>query len=594
MVQQNKTAEFNEYKPEWYIICYQILFKLYEIASMNPKRQKTENISIDIMGVLSVVLHWLAANPPWATSNLALTCHVLYEQCRGNIRTNRCDVSLENLEWFELLGESRYWLCVYAADCGKTDFIDAIITSDQVTTNTFEEFLFAIAKRDDTQMLSWAKKKFPYNDWSNADRHFTNQGAVKILENNRVPIRRKYVYDCDFEAFMRLRNHSLLTKDILSDNVLNTMAQQWPLRGVQYLHENWVNFDVKAIYKERLIRKDPHTIDWIWETFSSTVDLKKITTDIVMSPTESTRYDISLSVFKVLHKRCNFNLSQIQALPIDIFRVQLRKRYQKILIWILETTNYLPEANYFCLLCSKNIRFERLEQLRKFNFTKDQTAYLESIGQPQLIKKLLDCNFPQTSRLVEIAISKENISLCELYSQYPKLRQKFHWPTKVGAWSEVKFFDWLENVIPIDESNARALAETSIASNNAFIFKWLLDRIPGDYERLEYLIQDYYDDTLAFAMVLYRKQKIVLNIDDSYEFRHRQIVLDFWSDYPDSMLDPECMYRSFNWDLVCDFETYKKWESYSVGLNLDTRFRDSMPERDFQLYLQTKNKSGKT
>jgi len=92
------------------------------------KRQRIE--SIDIMEVLSVVVHWLAANSPWTTSNLALTCRTLRQQCRGKIRTNLHDVSLENWEWFEFLGESRYWLCTYAADLGDTDLIDAIITSD--------------------------------------------------------------------------------------------------------------------------------------------------------------------------------------------------------------------------------------------------------------------------------------------------------------------------------------------------------------------------------------------------------------------------------------------------------------------------------
>lgn len=565
-----------------------VSLKITSMDFQSSKRRKIEDTAIDVMEVLSVVLNWLVANPSWTTSNLALTCRTLHQQCQDNVRTNRYDVSLTNLKWFEFLGESRYWLCVYAADRGNTDFIDTIITSDQVTSDTFEEFLYAIAKRDDTRMFLWAKHKFPHNDWDEVSTHFVGCGAVKILERNWFPVQ----WDCDygygFEEFMRLRNHNFLTIATLSENVLNNLAKRWSLQGLQYLYENWVGFNVEIIYEYQLKRKDPYAIDWIWETFSSTVDLKKITTDIVMNPAGSTRYNISLSVFKVLHKRCKFDLLQIQALSIDIHQAKLYGYFQKVLIWILETTNHLPEANYFCLLCSENIQFEKLERFRKFNFTKDQAAYLESITKPRLIKKLLDCNFPQTSRLVEIAVSQQNIKLCEFYLQYPKLRTKFRWPAKLGNLSDVKFLNWLENIIPIDESKARTLAEQTIKNGYVFVFKWLLDRISGDYERLKYLIQDYYDGTLAFAMVLYRKQKLVLNTEDSYEWRHGQIVLDFWSDYP------EYMCYTFDWDLVHDFETYKKWESHMRNFDLDAHFRDTMSERDFQLYLQTKNKSGGT
>lgn len=561
-----------------------------EIEDQAPKRRKSVHVDLDYVELLSVVLEWIKERPPFSTSNLALTCRRFYQQLEYCIRTDRRDVTLDNLDWFEWLGESRYELCKYAAKNRDTNFIDKVIPSNQVTQRTFDSLLDSVAKLDSVDMFNWLKSKFTENDFDDAPEVLFESGSVNILFSLGTTLP-----DTLFDLNLHFNIFSSFRKSppefAFNHEWLRTSSLHWPLVGLKELIGIGVELDICGIYDRSIQWDRLDVIEWIWQNFSHKFNLVEQTT-----VTLKNFYKLPhLDTFQLLHKRCPLKFVEIQKRAFQFGTIE--KKEVPSLLWLVEKSGVLLEVTYFAILGTEKIRPATLEKLRCFPFSVDNVQYLKHVKNPKLVQYLFDQGFPKTRLLVEFAIRKNYLELCQFYWRIPEMREFFSWPVHNFSLGEsLEFWQWLIEILPICKCNAYRVAKQAIRANNFEVFATVFPKVSKSKRKdLLDLIKDC-NPSYVFLTEFYTLCGTIPGLSKIWPESpvpahlvapsHRKYVLDFWSQ------NPLILETDIDAEWIDDYDTYVRLKHIICSAYDRTPFfAENWSERDFQLYLSSLEES---
>lgn len=117
---------------------------------LNDSKRRRLSI-VDPLEILRFVAQWLAENNQ-TSSNLLLTCKSIYGAAK--LKTNRLDVTVENLPWMLSLGADRYDLALYAARAGNLTYLEHVLPEcGNKFSKLFRDELIENAFRSDSKQL---------------------------------------------------------------------------------------------------------------------------------------------------------------------------------------------------------------------------------------------------------------------------------------------------------------------------------------------------------------------------------------------------------------------------------------------------------
>jgi hypothetical protein len=226
-----------------------------------PKRRKIE---YDYREGLAAVLRWLEDRPYCGTSHLALTCVALKGNLRIerngrliSMRTQRADVSLNNLKFFESLGACRYELCEDAAGNDDVVFLNKVLKTDHITFDLVDKIIDTACRLDSVELLLWAQLHTSELHQRNLISKALKHSATKILDvvANRGSLS-QHVTD-KLKSFKWLEEHF---PECTEPYVADEMFLDMEVDLLDHLKQIGWEIPYRAIYKWS---EDPEVIDWL-------------------------------------------------------------------------------------------------------------------------------------------------------------------------------------------------------------------------------------------------------------------------------------------------------------------------------------------
>ena len=474
-----------------------------------PKRRKIE---YDCEPGLQIVLNWMEDQLTFTTINLLLCCKAL----RGEreVRTNRYDVCLSNLEFFEWIGEDRYTLCAYAAGNGDLKFLNTIIKSTDISMSLYYQIRNVCLSRDQVLGIEWVSTKFHSDDTDTLMCSATVRDALNIIKRFATDENMKHTTPSTLRVFEWVSANLPNVVKLWEERITKYMP---PLYAVEIslldhlLKLEW-NIDFKNMY--RRAHYSPKILKWIYK--NTNVELQFDFQPLV-------RCHYGSGVFRSI---CDYH-----GVDFTSYRLVYTEPSSSTGLWLKTEIKTLHSDEFVKLCCDTKLIPElttiqpdgSLWDVRKYTFMAlfQEDSCLESV------KYICSrCEFKGSiDALFTSAIKYGSLEVCKYLHEY---RDKDWWDIR-SVWTLVRDplipcenteakchekLDWLNSISPLPLGAVPLLlALQCICKVYRFSFSWILPLLAKeDYKTCsDYLFSTLMPNThtVSLLLVLYEKYSVI-------------------------------------------------------------------------------------
>lgn len=546
---------------------------------MSSQAAKRRKIYFDLsLKALKIYVKWLGEHPKLTDSNIRLTCQYLYKKGKGNVRTNRRDVTLDNVTSFNIFpGGAPENFCVAAARNRDFPFLKKYFPRGRVTVNTELDVWYALIDADDVEMIEWYNKTCV-----TSLKHIQDALCNAATVNSRNIVKAcwssgfsRKCYHIDPDLFPWLITSSLpgwvdvVSKWKNDEYFLSRCLREGRLASLQMMKNYGFKSPYWTMYRSACVRNSVELMKWVHENFP--IDSLSKDNEIFsgISPSmECAKQAAEHHGMKWLEKQVTIEFS---------FEIKL---------WILERSGQMTRRLLIAFLGAKKTDYDRISSYATDIDLKFDT-YIHRKLSVSGYQYLLRQGFVPDAKFFYKCAVQCNTALVERLLEDFKSQKPFTGIWK-QSWCETTIdpalFDAIERQYPLDGKTAYKTAVKLVENHygNEGAFQWILNRVPPRYAGL--LMRETCENRcFTMTFMVHQKYDIPVPKAEIYSLSIHDVIT-IWR----SQFHVEARYVHF----PDDYEIFEQVIPFIKlrDQNLTDALAVSFSEANFQRFLAEKDK----